>query len=658
MFPSIPSFRPFGDVACPAGSKCQLIHCIFSHEKNKPPPSTKGANPVKSKTSENATRPGVQGKQPPTGTPQHVFVGSIAQRQAVSPPNKGTASRIAPAAKAPAAARDGKTGLPASVTRPVSPPPKLADKKAEVKPEARVLLNPRQLPKEPAQFTRRLTYLKVLHQYMSQLNKQVSESSEPDVKALALSENQLNKLAVDEEHAVGAKHHAVYENIIKQRIVTLKKMSLDGWIAERKKAIESQNPVRPVPPAPKPVETGLEPRAEVSFLSRLAHTPAQLEAHGYIMKMPSEAELEETKNALISADHWEVCDRCGTRFQVFPDRRKEDGALTSGGKCVHHWGRKTFPRKKKGEESRWTCCNEPIGSPGCTTADTHVFVIKEQPNRLATIMPFIRTPDNPDVDPDTVIEADCEMGYTTHGLELLRLTALSWPSHKPILDVLVRPIGHILDLNTRFSGVTAEQYFNAKPYDPKDPTIDPKDLRIVDSPQAARDLFLSYIAPSTPLIGHALDNDLNVLRIIHPTVIDTVCLFPHTGGLPYRNGLRSLAKTHLNMTIQQAGAAGHNSHEDAKAAGELVRFKVAEEWKKIRRDGWTVHENRFLPPLPGEKRKVRDEEDEEGDGEGDMAKERRTSGESSRSTARAERAVWERWDVGKGRWMVLRRGRC
>jgi RNA exonuclease 1 len=204
----------------------------------------------------------------------------------------------------------------------------------------------------------------------------------------------------------------------------------------------------------------------------------------------------------------------------------------------------------------------------------HVFKVSDV-KRLSVIMPFIETPENDKVEPHTAVCFDCEMGYTTQGLELLRITAVSWPTHKPLLDVLVRPLGQLLDLNTRFSGVTAKQYFNAAPYDSENLPTDPKNIGIVDSPYVARDLFLKLISPQTPVLGHALENDLNTIRLIHPTIVDTVILYPHQQGLPIRNGLRNLAKIHLGLDIQQGGAAGHDSFEDAWATGELVRCRVA-----------------------------------------------------------------------------------
>jgi len=121
-------------------------------------------------------------------------------------------------------------------------------------------------------------------------------------------------------------------------------------------------------------------------------------------------------------------------------------------------------------------------------------------------------------------------------------------------------------------------------------------LRIVPSPAAARELMFKYISPSTTLIGHAIENDLNVLRIIHPRVIDTGILFPGNGGYPIRRKLQALALEYLNREIQTDSVAGHNSVEDSAATGDLVRFRIKQEVEKLLRESWTITDTAFIPP--------------------------------------------------------------
>ncbi|KAI0475132.1 hypothetical protein GGR56DRAFT_694659 [Xylariaceae sp. FL0804] len=50
-------------------------------------------------------------------------------------------------------------------------------------------------------------------------------------------------------------------------------------------------------------------------------------------------------------------------------------------------------------------------SPGCTQSPTHVFKTTH-PARLASVLNFAKTPDNPTVPKDRAVCFDCEMGYT------------------------------------------------------------------------------------------------------------------------------------------------------------------------------------------------------------------------------------------------------
>lgn len=282
--------------------------------------------------------------------------------------------------------------------------------------------------------------------------------------------------------------------------------------------------------------------------------------------------------------------------------------MTTGGQCTHHAGKLVYPPRKKtdrvtgAKDPYYSCCNEPVGtSAGCTTKETHVFKVSEA-KRLASILQFKETPTDPAKGPQQPVCFDCEMGYTTQGLELIRLTAVSWPRGKELLDILVRPIGEILDLNSRFSGIFPEHYAKAVPYGTdiaalEEGKVTPR-MQVVESPAAARDLVFQFLQPDTPLIGHAIDNDLNACRIIHPAIIDTVLLYPPAGGLPNRMALKTLSRKFLDRDIQMGGNRGHDSKEDSVATGDLVRVKAAEVWKRLKAKGWVVQELKLVPP-PG-----------------------------------------------------------
>jgi len=459
-----------------------------------------------------------------------------------------------------------------------------------------------------------------MHDSLKKLNDQLAKSTDKDQSFYKLEDNDLIKAILDEEEQIGRTNASIYPNVVKNRISVYKKMKLEEyitWITSNiprfmQKPAESEKIVKST--TPPQLDTGMPMHLEHLMLGRLITDQAPLAKHGYVISPPTAEQIKQAEGLAKSAGYFEVCDRCKTRFQVFPDRREEDGALTTNGPCVHHWGKPIYPKRQKTDaitgvkEPEYGCCHEPLNAPGCSETESHAFKINE-PARMAAVLPFVWTPENdtPSEAPNGKVPAavtfDCEMGYTTYGLELIRLTAISWPENEKLVDVLVQPKGTILDLNTRWSGVSAEAFHKAVPYGSVPPPPPGKKatagpLPIVKSIEAARALLCSFLTPRTPLIGHALENDLNSVRLCHPTIIDTIVLYPHGKGLPIRHGLKALTKKYLDRDIQMGGALGHDSMEDSVSTGDLVRYVVGKEWAKMKREGWRIQEDQLMPPLP------------------------------------------------------------
>ncbi|KGO71833.1 Exonuclease [Penicillium italicum] len=473
-------------------------------------------------------------------------------------------------------------------------------------------LNPRMLAHAPATHGSRTAILQKLHSAMTALNEKLRKDKNSSNRCFVLTPDELITMALDEEEKFARDTPSIYGNVIKLRIVRVTKMAVDEWANEVMSHLNARyykiNPVQKPRAIPKPINTGLTPAEEIAVVSQLVTPLAGLEEHGYVTKQPTNADIETAKKGVDESKGWEKCDRCGQRFQVFPGRR-EDGTLASGGFCNYHPGRPVYPPRKKTEhvtgpsQAYFPCCSEALGtSTGCTRAETHVYKVSET-KRLASILQFQTTPSQPEKGPLKPVSIDCEMGYTTLGLELIRLTAVSWPEGSDLLDVLVRPMGEVLDLNTRFSGVTPQHFASASPYgtpipNTNSPSANEKKkpsppLQLVQSPAEARGLLLKLLQPETPLIGHAIENDLNVCRIIHPTVIDTVLLYPHPKGLPIRISLKALAQRHLGRDIQ-VGDNGHDSKEDSIATGDLVRVKVGQKWKELRKQGQKIEGGKLV----------------------------------------------------------------
>ncbi|KAH0612826.1 uncharacterized protein H6S33_009206 [Morchella sextelata] len=518
-------------------------------------------------------------------------------------------------------------GAPAKTTQP-------AKSEADAKP---LSLNPRLVPSSPATHAVRLQLLTLLHAEYVRLH---AGSGDADVDAGADAQMLLG-LALDEEERVAREMRSIYTQAMKKRIVKLKNSSAGEFAAEQEKKRqraaarkeeeeEEKERAKGVKAAAAggkvvdhgmdngkpPLETGLTPAEELQALAGLLQEPAQLKGYKYVLEPPTAGEVEAALRGAEAAGGWEACDRCGSRFQVFDGRRESDGQLASGGKCTYHWGRAAWPSRSSANRAPtdsdkiFTCCRQRVGqSAGCTTCDNHVYKISES-KRLASLWQFIKTPPRPQSSPQSsnakepierALCLDCEMCYTTHGMELIRLTATAFPSGATVIDALVRPAGGILDLNSRYSGVFPSQLMAATPHVrlpyPPTPTshtayinptataaaaaaagVEAPPLQILPSPQAARELLLSYVDAETPLLGHALENDLGVLRLCHGAVVDTAVLFPHARGLPMRNKLKYLVERYLERRIQveEDEARGHDSAVDARCAGELVRWRVRE----------------------------------------------------------------------------------
>jgi hypothetical protein len=652
----------FKGIQCPEGAYCRLTNCIYGHQ---PQPQPQPAETPASAVAITA---------PPKATPSYNGAHASTQLSAVQENEPATkrrrvtyetladkplsraekikadleASRSAkrvhvspPQTKPAASATNNVNTTPASLARPVSPPvaggvkstskrtnamPTSANvnttsgakEPAPVKKEA---LNPRLLTSAPESHAKRTIFLQHLHKDMYRLNSELKSSTQPikdlppdKLKLIALNDQEVIKLALDEEEKAARDQPKVYANVIKNRIMAYRKMKPEGFVDVVKTAFNRGVSKPPQVNQGKAIHTGLTPAEEVKVVHHLV-VPDQhvLIPHGYVPTPPTAAQAEEAARAVEASMNYEECDRCAARFRVFPDRN-EEGKLTTNGPCKHHPNKKVFPTKQKtdfytgGNQPYYPCCQEQVGSPGCTTAKDHVFKTSS-PARLAAVLPFITTPVNPSPAKDRkgrvvgAVGFDCEMGYTAFGLELIRITAVSWPEHEPLLDVLVRPLGTIIELNSRFSGVWPEHFASAVPYadwqppsELQEPGATPTPLPIVDNPQKARELLCSFLTPSTPLIGHAIENDLNATRLCHPNIVDTMLLYPHPRGLPLRYGLKMLTKKYLERDIQMGGDRGHDSLEDAVATGDLVRVRVARQWREMQSKGWKFENGELVGP--------------------------------------------------------------
>ncbi|XP_049732158.1 RNA exonuclease 1 homolog isoform X3 [Elephas maximus indicus] len=302
----------------------------------------------------------------------------------------------------------------------------------------------------------------------------------------------------------------------------------------------------------------LKGAALYSRLKEYLLTEDQLKDNGYPFPHPERpggaviftAEEKKPKDASCR-----ICCRCGAEYLV-----SSSGRCVRAEECCYHWGRLRRNRVAGGWETQYTCCSAAVGSVGCQVAKQHV-----QDGRKENLEGFVKTfeKEHPEDAHPGVYALDCEMSYTTYGLELTRVTVVD-TDMRVVYDTFVKPDNEIVDYNTRFSGVTEA--------DLADTSITLRDVQAV---------LLSMLSADTILIGHSLESDLLALKVIHSTVVDTAVLFPHRLGLPYKRSLRNLMADYLRQIIQD-NADGHSSSEDASACMHLMVWKIREDAKTQR----------------------------------------------------------------------------
>ena len=155
-------------------------------------------------------------------------------------------------------------------------------------------------------------------------------------------------------------------------------------------------------------------------------------------------------------------------------------------------------------------------------------------------------------------------------MSVARLSVVDMQS-RAVLDVIIKPSEKVLDCNTRFSGLTMPQLENAE-----------------HNRESAIQLFFELVNANSILVGHSLENDLRVLRLVHKRVVDTSVVFPHRLGPPMKRALRNLASEILydSLLVERQFSCrlrfrqkiiqendenqGHDSTEDSQTCMQLI----------------------------------------------------------------------------------------
>lgn len=314
---------------------------------------------------------------------------------------------------------------------------------------------------------------------------------------------------------------------------------------------------------------------------------------------PSEGDYEMNQNHAVKAPmpHYmnmvssqKECSRCGKGFYV-----TNGGDYITTEPCLYHWGK--VNRFFDGHQMRhiYSCCNRDYDAGiinGCTANRVHVWTgISAGLN--GPYEGFVHTRSRPGPPPSEdcntgVFALDCEMCFTGCGLELAKVTIIRSDGNL-YYESFVRPERDIVDYNTRFSGITEKDLSGSSSNMRRSSNASNSsassissngNMRTVKTLQEVQKDLQKFIFEDTILIGHAIENDLKALKLIHKCIIDTSISFPHFYGLPYRRSLKALTKSILRRDIQLS-EAGHCSFEDARACLELMLWKVRKDFRTV-----------------------------------------------------------------------------
>ncbi|XP_035229963.1 putative exonuclease GOR [Stegodyphus dumicola] len=208
-------------------------------------------------------------------------------------------------------------------------------------------------------------------------------------------------------------------------------------------------------------------------------TDEQLHKHGFPVDSPNHLGRTTMYRENRATDPTQrCCVRCRDTFYIL-----DDGTYHSETLCRFH--------TKKLTAGTYDCCYGNSMSEGCTW---HLHVTAERSPRDVE---FVKTQEKHELNRNqsrTVYALDCEMCYTTRGLEVAKIGIVGMDG-LTVYESFVLPEHPILDYNTVYSGITAN------------------DLRGVSTTLADVETFLlKLLNKNSILVGHGLKNDLKIRR--------------------------------------------------------------------------------------------------------------------------------------------------
>ncbi|KAL4900159.1 hypothetical protein BDW74DRAFT_162458 [Aspergillus multicolor] len=323
-------------------------------------------------------------------------------------------------------------------------------------------------------------------------------------------------------------------------------------------------------------------------LQQQCHSNECLSAEHYWTQPPSATEIDMTRK----------CNDCG----VVKRKSTTDAAESV---CRFHPAKKSFERgiirgRGGGASNDARCANCPrVGNKGgCIVRRAHDFAAPDAKLREMQQTPTSTSRSSPDPSARKAVVIDCEMvgvlgANARETSEVVRLCAVDFLTGEVLIDTYVAPMGRIISWRTKFSGVTAALMREMT-----------RRGRVVSGWRAARSLLWQFVDAHTVLIGHGLNNDLAVLRIVHTLVVDSAVITRLAVGEDCRRhwALKVLMQRFLGLGIQ-TGRNGHDCLEDTFAAREVVLRCLR---NPALLEAWAAEERKIMEM----KRKAEEQKDE------------------------------------------------
>ncbi|GFF84655.1 RNA exonuclease 3 [Aspergillus udagawae] len=296
--------------------------------------------------------------------------------------------------------------------------------------------------------------------------------------------------------------------------------------------------------------------AVIASLKEVCHDLDTLARSGYKVREMTQEDLEG----------YAKCMNCRERKRVLDTKLKTA--------CFYH----PMKRNQQQKQYKYPCCGK---RQACASLPAHVyapvqdFILENWQNYRLT-----PSPEPGLCSPRRVVALDCEMVEVEGGsAEVAQICAVDILTSEVIVEKYVVPSRTVTDWRTPWSGMSQKLLEDMK-----------EAGKTVNGWEEARKALWAHIGPDTILVGQSLQHDLDIIRMVHLSVVDTVILSREAVAKDCKQswGLKRLCKQMLDRDIQQS-RRGHDCLEDTMATREVVLWCVRhpnkfQEWAVSQRE--------------------------------------------------------------------------